>query len=30
MMVDGYVWLLHHVHKVVSLEERTKLWADKR
>lgn len=26
----GYVWMLHQVHKVVSFEERTQLWEDKR
>ncbi|MCW3490401.1 VOC family protein [Dethiobacter alkaliphilus] len=26
----GYVWMLHQVHKEVSLEERTQLWEDKR
>lgn len=25
----GYVWMLHQVHRVVSFEERTKLWDEK-
>ncbi|HHU33304.1 MAG TPA: VOC family protein [Clostridia bacterium] len=26
----GYVWMLHQIHKVVSHEERIKLWEEKR
>jgi PhnB protein len=26
----GYQWMLHQVHKVVSFEERTRLWEEKR
>lgn len=26
----GYVWMLHQIHKVVSHEERIRLWQEKR
>ena len=26
----GYVWMLHQIHKVVSHEERIRLWEEKR
>jgi len=26
----GYVWMLHQIHKVVSHEERIRLWKEKR
>lgn len=26
----GYHWMLHQIHKVVSHEERIKLWEEKR
>lgn len=26
----GYLWMLHQVHKVVSFEERKKLWEDRK
>ncbi|MGV8082853.1 MAG: hypothetical protein AB2L09_04350 [Coriobacteriia bacterium] len=25
----GYVWMLHQLHRVVSFEERTKIWDEK-
>lgn len=25
----GYVWMLHQIHKLVSFEERTRLWEEK-
>ncbi|QDR83459.1 VOC family protein [Sporomusa termitida] len=32
MFIDafGYQWMLHQVHKEVSVEERTRLWEEKR
>lgn len=26
----GYIWMLHQVHREVSLEERERLWKDKK
>lgn len=26
----GYLWMLHQVHRVVSFEERKKLWEDRK
>lgn len=25
----GYVWMLHQIHKVVSHEERIRIWEEK-
>ncbi|KPU44972.1 glyoxalase-like domain protein [Oxobacter pfennigii] len=26
----GYLWMLHQIHKVVSFEDRVKLWEDRK